>query len=121
MISLTKGIKGMKYYIHRQDPFEVVFQNAKSYQEIRQILANLPDDTDARLLKWECSKRKLDYFTKSYAKQGFLCLQPAKEQINRDKHQGNNTQTNVEQEGGKEKETSKELSLSHDPISKTPL
>ena len=44
MISLGQGLKGIKYYIHQEDPFEELFENATSYQEIQQILANLLDD-----------------------------------------------------------------------------
>jgi hypothetical protein len=76
VVSLAQGLKGMKDYIHQQDTFEVVFENATRYEEIQQRLASLIDDTDTQHLKWECNKRKLDYFIERYHKQGFFCLQP---------------------------------------------
>ena len=48
VMQLAQGLKGIKDYVHQEDPFEVVFQNSISYQKIHKILANLPDDKDTQ-------------------------------------------------------------------------
>ena len=35
VISIGEGLKGIKYYIHQDNPFESLFENATSYQEIQ--------------------------------------------------------------------------------------